>query len=35
MKRVGSVVQTKLACFTKKVVSLAEKAVVGNANSAL
>ena len=35
MKRVGLVVLTKLARFTKKVVTLAQKAVVGNAKPAL
>lgn len=35
MKRVGLVVLTKLARFTKQVVTLAQKAVVGNAKPAL
>ena len=35
MKREGLVVQTKLARFTRKVVTLAQKVVVGNAKPAL
>ena len=35
MKRVGLVVQTKLARFTRKVVTLAQKAVVGNTKPAV
>jgi IS5 family transposase len=35
VKRVGSVVPTKLARFTKQVVSLAQKAVVGNPQPAV
>jgi hypothetical protein len=35
VKRVGSVVPTKLARFTKQVVTLAQKAVVGNPKPAV
>ena len=35
MKRVDSVVHTKIARFTETVVTLAQKAVVGNTNPAL
>lgn len=35
MKRVGSVVSSKLARFTRKVVTLAQKAVVGNPTPAV
>lgn len=35
MKRVDSVVHTKLARFTKQVVTLAQKAIVGNAKPAV
>jgi hypothetical protein len=35
VKREGSVVQTKLARFTKQVVTLAQKAVVGNPRPAV
>jgi len=35
VKRVGFAVHTKLARFTKKVVTLAQKAVVGNPKPAV